>query len=292
MLRVGLFLLTNLAILLVVGVVLSLFGVGSYLEGTGLNYTSLFIFSAAFGFGGSFISLLLSRWLAKRSMRVKLITAPSSGKEKWLIETVERLCRQAGLPIPEIGIFPSEQVNAFATGSSKNKSLIAVSSGLLRQMSEGEAEAVVAHEVAHIANGDMITLTLIQGVVNTFVIFFARIIGHFVDRVIFRNEGGHGIGFFITSLVAQMVLGILASTIVFWFSRKREFYADAGSARLVGKEKMIAALERLQINHPEPLPDEMMAFGISGGERGKFSRLFMSHPPLGERIAALRSLQS
>ena len=292
MLRVGLFLLTNLAILLVVGVVLSLFGVGSYLEGTVLNYTSLFIFSAAFGFGGSFISLFLSRWLAKRSMRVKLITAPSSGKEKWLIETVERLCRQAGLPIPEIGIFPSEQVNAFATGSSKNKSLIAVSSGLLRQMSEGEAEAVVAHEVAHIANGDMITLTLIQGVVNTFVIFFARIIGHFVDRVIFRNEGGHGIGFFITSLVAQMVLGILASTIVFWFSRKREFYADAGSARLVGKEKMIAALERLQINHPEPLPDEMMAFGISGGERGKFSRLFMSHPPLGERIAALRSLQS
>ena len=292
MLRIALFLMTNLAIIVVAGITLSLLGVTTYFDAQGgLNLTNLLIFAAVFGFAGSFISLLLSRWMAKRTMGVRLIEKPASAKERWLVQTVERLCKQSDLPMPEVGIFPSPQINAFATGASKKSSLVAVSSGLLEQMSEGEAEAVVAHEVAHIANGDMITLTLIQGIVNTFVIFFARIIGHFVDRVVFRNEGGHGIGFFIATIVAEIILAVLASIIVMWFSRYREFHADAGSARLVGKEKMIAALERLKSMHPEPLSDEMLAFGISGGEVSKFSALFASHPPLEKRIEALRHLK-
>ncbi len=290
MLRIGLFLLVNIAVLLVASVALSVLGVGSYLEGTGLNYTSLLIFSAVFGFAGAFVSLFMSRWMAKRAMGVQLIESPSTQKEKWLYDTVTRLCQENKLPMPEVGIFPSPEINAFATGYSKKASLVAVSSGLLQNMTADEAEAVVAHEVAHIANGDMITMTLIQGVVNTFVIFLSRIVGHFVDRVIFKNEEGHGIGFFITSIVAQIVLGILASTITMWFSRHREFHADADSARMVGKEKMIAALKRLQQMHPQPLPDEMMAFGVSGGG-SRFGRLFMSHPPLEERIDSLKALK-
>ena len=290
MLRIGLFLLVNIAVLLVASVALSVLGVGSYLEGTGLNYTSLLIFSAVFGFAGAFVSLFMSRWMAKRAMGVQLIESPSSQKEKWLYDTVTRLCQENKLPMPEVGIFPSPEINAFATGYSQKASLVAVSSGLLQNMTADEAEAVVAHEVAHIANGDMITMTLIQGVVNTFVIFLSRIVGHFVDRVIFKNEEGHGIGFFITSIVAQIVLGILASTITMWFSRHREFHADADSARMVGKEKMIAALKRLQQMHPQPLPDEMMAFGVSGGG-SRFGRLFMSHPPLEERIDSLKALK-
>ena len=290
MLRIGLFLLVNIAVLLVASVALSVLGVGSYLEGTGLNYTSLLIFSAVFGFAGAFVSLFMSRWMAKRAMGVQLIESPSTQKEKWLYDTVTRLCQENKLPMPEVGIFPSPEINAFATGYSQKASLVAVSSGLLQNMTTDEAEAVVAHEVAHIANGDMITMTLIQGVVNTFVIFLSRIVGHFVDRVIFKNEEGHGIGFFITSIVAQIVLGILASTITMWFSRHREFHADADSARMVGKEKMIAALKRLQQMHPQPLPDEMMAFGVSGGG-SRFGRLFMSHPPLEERIDSLKALK-
>ena len=290
MLRIGLFLLVNIAVLLVASVALSVLGVGSYLEGTGLNYTSLLIFSAVFGFAGAFVSLFMSRWMAKRAMGVQLIESPSTQKEKWLYDTVTRLCQENKLPMPEVGIFPSPEINAFATGYSQKASLVAVSSGLLQNMTADEAEAVVAHEVAHIANGDMITMTLIQGVVNTFVIFLSRIVGHFVDRVIFKNEEGHRIGFFITSIVAQIVLGILASTITMWFSRHREFHADADSARMVGKEKMIAALKRLQQMHPQPLPDEMMAFGVSGGG-SRFGRLFMSHPPLEERIDSLKALK-
>ncbi len=290
MLRIGLFLLVNIAVLLVASVALSVLGVGSYLEGTGLNYTSLLIFSAVFGFAGAFVSLFMSRWMAKRAMGVQLIESPSTQKEKWLYDTVTRLCQENKLPMPEVGIFPSPEINAFATGYSQKASLVAVSSGLLQNMTADEAEAVVAHEVAHIANGDMITMTLIQGVVNTFVIFLSRIVGHFVDRVIFKNEEGHGVGFFITSIVAQIVLGILASTITMWFSRHREFHADADSARMVGKEKMIAALKRLQQMHPQPLPDEMMAFGVSGGG-SRFGRLFMSHPPLEERIDSLKALK-
>lgn len=292
MLRMMLFFGTNLAIMLVLSVSMRLLGVDSMLEqqGGGLNLTSLLIFSAAFGMGGSLISLALSKWMAKKSMGVKLIEIPTSTQELWLVSTIEMQANQAGIKIPEIGIFDSPQPNAFATGMNKNAALVAVSSGLLSNMTQDEVEAVLAHEISHVANGDMVTLTLIQGVVNTFVIFFSRIIGHLIDRLVFKVKRGHGPGFWIGTIVAQIVLSIFASMIVMWFSRRREFKADAGAAYLAGREKMIAALRRLQQgSNPEPLPDEMAAFGISGGRPTGFKRLFMSHPPLEERIAALEN---
>ncbi len=294
--RIGLFLLTNLAVIVVLMIVWfvisSVFGLGQtmdYQAGT-INLTSTLVLAAVFGFGGSLISLLMSKWIAKKSVGAKVIEKPSSEGERWLIETVQRQAREAGIGMPEVAIYDSPEINAFATGASRNKALVAVSTGLLSNMTRDEAEAVLGHEVGHIANGDMITLTLIQGVVNTFVIFFARIVGFFVDRMILKNEEGPGIGFFVTTIVAEIVFGILASTIVMWFSRQREFRADDAGARLAGREKMIAALERLKLNYDRPsdMPAQMQAFGIFG-RGGKFGRLFMSHPPLDERIAALRA---
>lgn len=290
--RILLFIGTNIAIILVLGVVLRLLGVDRLLEadGTGLDYGALLIFAAVFGMGGSFLSLAISKWMAKRAMGVRVIERPANARERWLMETVERQAGQAGVGMPEVGIYDSPQVNAFATGMSRNNALVAVSSGLLQTMTREEAEAVLAHEVMHVQNGDMITLALIQGVVNTFVIFFARVIGHFVDRVVFRNERGHGPAFWIVTIVAEIVLAVLASVIVMWFSRQREFRADAGAAELAGREKMIAALQRLGGQSPaDDLPDQMEAFGISGRiARGGLKRYFMSHPPIEARIEALR----
>ncbi|MFC1750332.1 protease HtpX [Pseudomonadota bacterium] len=290
--RIVLFLATNLAIIAVVSVVFSLLGFQGFLDeqGVGLNLEALLVFCALFGFGGSFISLALSKWMAKRSTGAQVIEQPSNESERWLVETVKRQAEQAGIGMPEVAIFNSPAPNAFATGASRNKALVAVSTGLLNNMSKDEIEAVLGHEVAHVANGDMITLTLIQGVVNTFVMFFARIIGHVVDRVILKNERGHGIGFYVATFVAELVLGFLASTIVMWFSRRREFRADEGGASLAGREKMISALERLKVaTGQEPLPDQLAAFGFGGGGvGGGIKKLFMSHPPLDERIEALR----
>ena len=294
MLRILLFLGTNIAIMLVLSISMSILGIDTALEqqGGGLNLTGLLIISAAFGMGGSLISLAMSKWLAKKSMGVQLIENPTNQQEQWLVSTVEMQAREAGIGMPEVGIFNSPQPNAFATGMSKNSSLVAVSTGLLNNMTQDEVEAVFGHEVSHVANGDMVTLTLIQGVVNTFVIFFSRIIGHLIDRVVFKIERGHGPGYWIGVIFVQMILSVLASTIVMWFSRRREFKADAGGAYLAGREKMISALRRLQqASNPEPLPDEMAAFGISGGKVGGFKKLFMSHPPLEERIAALENSQ-
>ncbi len=287
--RIALFLATNLAIILVLSVTMRLLGVEPYLTAQGLNLGSLLIFTAVMGFGGSLISLAISKWSAKKAMGVHVIETPRSSTEFWLIETVRKYAREAGIRMPEVGIYDSPDVNAFATGMSKNSSLIAVSTGLLQKMTREEAEAVLGHEVAHAANGDMVTLALIQGVVNTFVMFLSRVLGHFVDRVIFKNQEGHGPAFFVTLIVAELVLGILASMIVMWFSRQREFRADRGGASLAGRNNMIAALERLASQHPQPLPDKMAAFGIAGGLGGGLKRLFMTHPPLAERIAALRN---
>ncbi len=289
MLRIGLFLATNLAIVAVLSVSMRLLGIEPYLQANGLNYTSLLIFAAGFGMIGSFVSLAMSKFTAKKLMGVRVIETPSSDEERWLMLTVQRQAEQAGIGMPEVGIFETPQMNAFATGMKKNDALVAVSRGLLQGMSRDEAEAVLGHEVAHIANGDMVTMALIQGVVNTFVIFFARIIGNIVDRVIFKNEDGHGIGFFIATIVSEIVLGILASTIVMWFSRRREFVADAGGAELSSKENMIGALERLKAGTQEDLPDQLAAFGINGGKPSGIKALFMSHPPLEDRIEALRS---
>ena len=288
--RVVLFLATNLAIMIVLSITLRLLGVDSILDeqGGNLNMTSLMIFAAVFGMGGSFISLLMSKWVAKRSTGARVIEQPSNATEKWLVDTVRRQAEKAGIGMPEVAIFDSPSPNAFATGARRDASLVAVSTGLLNAMDKDEVEAVLAHEISHVANGDMITLALIQGVVNTFVIFFARVIGHFVDRVILKNERGHGIGFMVTTIVAELVLGILASTIVMWFSRQREFRADAGGASLAGRQKMISALERLKQGVTEPLPDRLAAFGIAGGVGDGLKKLFMSHPPLDERIEALR----
>ncbi len=289
--RVMLFVVTNLAIVLVLGIILSLFGVGRILDeqGIGLDLYNLLIFAAVFGFGGSLISLAISKWTAKRMTGAKVITSPASETEMWLVQTVTRQAKQAGIGMPEVAIYDAPDVNAFATGMRRNNALVAVSTGLLRSMDRDEAEAVLAHEVSHVANGDMITLALIQGVVNTFVIVASRVVGHFVDRVVFKTERGHGPAFYVTSILAQIVFGILASTIVFWFSRQREFRADAGSAGLAGREKMIAALEKLRRNVEQPhLPDQMAAFGISGNVSRGFKRFFMTHPPLEERIEALR----
>lgn len=289
--RTLLFLGTNLAIVLVLSITMRLLGVEPYLNANGLNLTSLLIFAAVMGFGGSFISLAISKWMAKKSMGVRVIDAPSSSSEFWLLETVRKYSQEAGIRMPEVGIFESPDVNAFATGMSKNSSLVAVSSGLLQQMTREEAEAVLGHEVAHIANGDMVTLALIQGVVNTFVMFLSRVIGYAVDKLVFKTERGTGPAFFVTMIIAEMVLGILASTIVMWFSRQREFRADRGGASLAGRQNMIAALQRLNSLHPAPLPEKMAAFGIAGGKASGLKKLFMTHPPLEERIAALQAAQ-
>ena len=289
--RVFLFLATNLAIIVVLSITLRLLGFERILDeqGTGLNMNSLLLFAAVFGFGGSLMSLAMSKWTAKRFTGAQVIEMPRNAQEHWLVTTVQRQAQQAGIGMPEVAIYHAPDVNAFATGMSKNDALVAVSTGLLNAMTEDEAEAVLAHEVSHIANGDMVTLALIQGVVNTFVIFLSRVIGHMVDRVIFKNEHGHGPAFWITAIVAELVLGILASIIVMWFSRQREFRADAGGASLAGRDKMIAALQRLQMSVNQPhLPDQLSAFGISGGISSGLKSLFMSHPPLEERIAALR----
>ena len=290
--RIALFLITNLAVLVVLSIVLSLLGVDSLLaeNGVDLDLQALLIFSAVIGMTGSFISLAMSKWSAKRMTGAKVITQAENKTQQWLLSTVERQSSQAGIKTPEVAIYQSPDVNAFATGMSRNNALVAVSSGLIESMKMDEAEAVLAHEVSHVANGDMVTLALIQGVVNTFVIFASRVVGHIVDRVILKNERGHGIGFFISSMIAQVVFGILASTIVMYFSRQREFKADAGAAELAGSEKMVAALQRLQaIHQPSKLPEQMAAFGINGGMADGFKKLFMSHPPIEERIAALRS---
>lgn len=292
--RIGLFLLTNLAILVVLGVVLfilqAVFGVRTLDEaGVGLDYAGLLIIAAVIGFGGSFISLAMSKFIAKRMTGARVIEVPRSEAEQWLVDTVRRFARQEGIGMPEVAIYDAPDMNAFATGARRNNSLVAVSTGLLQSMTRDEAEAVIGHEIAHISNGDMVTLTLIQGVVNTFVVFFSRIIGHFVDRVVFKTEQGHGPAYFITSIFAQIVLGILASVIVMWFSRQREYRADAGGAKLAGRDKMIAALERLKRSvDQEHLPDQLEAFGINGNRGGGMKEWFMSHPPLDDRIAALK----
>ena len=287
--RILLFLGTNLAIVFVLSITMRLLGVEPYLTAQGLNLGSLLIFAAVMGFGGSLISLAISKWTAKKAMGVHVIETPANSTEFWLVDTIRKYSEQAGIKMPEVGIYDSPDVNAFATGMSKNSSLIAVSTGLLQQMTRQEAEAVLGHEVAHAANGDMVTLALIQGVVNTFVMFLSRVIGNIVDRVVFKNENGHGPAFFVTMIIAELVLGILASIIVMYFSRQREFRADVGGASLAGRQNMIAALERLNSLHPQPLPDKMAAFGIAGGMGGGLKRLFMTHPPLEERIAALRA---
>ena len=288
--RILLFLATNIAVLAVLSVSMRLLGIDQYLASTGQDMGGLLVFAAILGFGGSLISLAMSKFIAKRSTGARVITEPANAQEAWLVATVRRLATQAGIGMPEVAIFDSPEVNAFATGARRDSALVAVSTGLLRQMKQNEVEAVLGHEIAHVANGDMVTLTLIQGVVNTFVIFLSRIIGRFVDQVIFKSERGHGPGFFITVMVAQLVLGVLASIIVAWFSRQREFRADAGGAKLAGRQNMVAALEGLQRAHePAALPDGLQALGISGSP-GRFGRLFMTHPPLPERIAALSAM--
>ena len=292
--RIVLYLATNLAIVVVLSVTLQLLGVDRMLaaQGTGIDFNALLILAAVMGFGGSFISLLISKWSAKMMTGAQVIEVPSSLAERWLVDTVKRQAQKAGIGMPEVAIYDAPEINAFATGWNKDSALVAVSSGLLNQMSQEEAEAVLGHEVSHVANGDMVTLALIQGVVNTFVIFLSRIIGHLVDRVVFRVERGYGPAFYVTMIVSELVLGILASIIVMWFSRYREFRADAGGAALAGRNKMIAALERLKLNHEQTqLPNQMKAFGISGSVGGGLAWLFMSHPPLDERIAALRAVE-
>ena len=287
--RILLFLLTNIAIMVILSITLRILGVDSLLmqNGSDLNINALVIFSGVFGFGGAFISLAISKWMAKRMTGAKVITSPSNNIEKWLIETVKKQSKAVGIKIPEVAIFPSNQMNAFATGASKNNALVAVSQGLLDNMTQGEIEAVVGHEMSHVANGDMVTLTLIQGVVNTFVIFFSRVIGHIVDRVILKNQRGYGIGYFVTTIFAQIVLSILASIIVMYFSRKREYIADTGGADLAGHQNMINALKRLGQREPEALPEQLAAFGIGEKPKSNRSQLWSSHPPLEDRIEAL-----
>jgi heat shock protein HtpX len=286
--RVALFLVTNLAIIVVLGVVLNLLGVDSLLDkqGVDMNIQAMLVFSAVVGFVGSFISLAMSKWSAKRMTGAQVITTPRNEMESWLLSTVQRMARTAHIGTPEVAIYDSPEPNAFATGMNKNNALVAVSSGLLRNMQRNEVEAVIGHEISHVANGDMVTLALIQGVVNTFVIFLSRVIGHVVDRTVFRTERGYGPGYFVVSLIAQIALGILASMVVAWFSRQREFRADKGGAYLSGKQNMISALERLGQSN---LPDQVEAMGIAGKETRGITHLFMTHPPLSARIEALRN---
>ncbi|HEY5717612.1 MAG TPA: protease HtpX [Motiliproteus sp.] len=287
-----LFLATNLAVILVASLTLSLLGVGSMLQANGvdLDLGNLLVICGVFGMAGSLVSLFISKWMAKRSTGTQIIDQPRNADEQWLVDTVAELAQQAGIGMPEVGIFPAQQSNAFATGWNKNDALVAVSSGLLQRFRKEEVRAVLAHEIGHVANGDMVTLALIQGVVNAFVMFFARIIGHTVDRVILKNEEGHGIGFYITTIFAEIILGILASIIVAWFSRRREYRADAMGAQLASSAAMIGALQRLKAEQemPSQLPDSMMAFGISGGLGRGLMALLASHPPLDDRIDALR----
>jgi heat shock protein HtpX len=290
--RIFLYLVTNLAILLVLSIMLRLLGIDRILDeqGVGLDLGNLLVFAAVIGFGGSFISLAMSKWSAKMMVGARVIEVPANTTERWLVDTVQRQAHSAGIGMPEVAVYDAPEINAFATGWNKDNALVAVSTGLLQNMSKDEAEAVLGHEVAHVANGDMVTLALIQGVVNTFVIVLSRVIGYVVDRVVFKVERGHGPAFWITTIIAQIVLGILATVVVLWFSRQREFRADAGGAQLAGREKMIAALERLKRNYGQSqLPDQVKAFGISGYTGHGLRRLFMSHPPLEERIAALRN---
>lgn len=291
MMRLFLFLATNVAIMIVVTLIFSIFGIQGTLDaqGVNLNLQSLLVVSAVIGMSGSIVSLMMSKWSAKQAMGVYVIDQPGNETERWLLDTVSRQARQAGIGMPEVGIFEADAPNAFATGMSRDNALVAVSTGLLQAMNEDEVEAVIGHELTHVANGDMVTMALMQGVVNTFVFFFASIIGHIVDRAVFKTERGNGPAYYITQMAAQIALGILASMLVMWFSRRREFRADAGGAKLAGRNKMIAALQALQRAHDEPaLPAQLAAFGINGGG---VTRLFMSHPPLEERIAALRDSQ-
>jgi heat shock protein HtpX len=289
--RIGLFLLTNIAVIAIAMITMNLLGVGSYMEGTSLNLGNLFAFAAIFGFAGSFVSLAMSKWMAKMSTGAKVIEQPRNADEQWLVDTVTQQAAKAGIKTPEVAIYDSPEPNAFATGMTKNSSLVAVSTGLMRNMRQNEVEAVLGHEIAHVANGDMVTMALLQGVLNTFVIFFAKIVAWVVDRVVLKNENsGHSMVFIIVDIVAQILFGILASMIAMWFSRKREFHADNGGAYLAGKENMIAALRRLQTMTPGQLPDQMAAFGISG-KKSSFSDLFSSHPPLEDRIAFLEATQ-
>jgi heat shock protein HtpX len=288
--RIFLFIVTNLAILVVLSIVARVLGVDQYLYARGGSLNGLLVVAAVFGFGGSLISLAISKWMAKNAMGVQVITQPRNATESWLINAVAAHARNAGIGMPEVGVFESPDPNAFATGASRNNALVAVSTGLLQRMNEREVDAVLGHEISHIANGDMVTLALIQGVVNTFVIFLSRIIGNIVDRSVFRSEDGRGPAYFISVIISEIVLGILASLIVLAFSRWREFRADRGGAKLAGKNNMISALEALKSSH-EPLPQQFAAFGIADGKVARgFARLWMSHPPLDERIAALQAL--
>ncbi len=294
MLRIGLFLLTNIAVIAVASISLSLLGVGSYLQSNGvdLDLTNLLVFCAIFGFAGSFVSLFLSKTLAKMGTRTRLIDQPRTAEEQWLVHTVTALAKEAKIGMPEVGIFPAPESNAFATGWNRNSALVAVSEGLLQRFHKDEVRAVLAHEIGHVANGDMVTLALIQGVVNTFVMFFARVIGHTVDRVVFKTERGHGIGFYLVTFVSEMVLAVLASIIVMKFSRDREYRADAAGASLAGTPAMIGALRRLKAESEarlqSSLPDSMYAFGISSGFKQNMAKLSSSHPPLDDRIRALQ----
>lgn len=290
--RIFFFIITNIAILLVLSIFLSLLGFTGILQSNGvdLDYDSLMLFSLVFGMGGSFISLYMSKWMAKSLAGVKVIKSPNNQFESWYVQIVERQSETLGIRVPEIGIFNSPSPNAFATGSSKNNSLVALSTGLIESMNKDEIEAVIGHEMSHVANGDMVTLSLIQGIINAFVIFFSRVIGHFVDRVILKNERGYGIGYFFTVIFAQVILGILASTIVCWFSRRREFRADFGGAQLTSKEAMISSLRTLEKMSAAKLPDQMLAFGISNqGNSQTLRKLFSTHPPIRERILALEN---
>ena len=290
--RILLFLATNLAVLVLVSVIFNLLGLEGILtnNGVALNLSSLLVFCGLFGMSGSLISLLISKFMAKRGTGTRIIESPQNKDEEWLLTTVASLANNTGIGMPEVGVFPSDSANAFATGWNRNNALVAVSTGLLRRFDEREVRAVLAHEIGHVANGDMITLSLIQGVVNTFVMFFARIIGHTVDRVVFKTERGYGIGYYLVTIIAEIVLGILASMIVMWFSRYREYRADAAGAQLAGSAGMIAALQRLKAEQglPEDLPGELTAFGIRPGKAGNLAALLRSHPPLDDRILALQ----
>ena len=291
MMRILLFLATNVAIMVAISIIFNILGLKSTLDaqGVNLNLDALLVMSAIIGMTGSVISLFISKWSAKNAMGVHVIDRPQNQTEHWLVTTVERLARQAGIGMPEVGIFQAPEANAFATGANRNSALVAVSTGLLQNMNADEVEAVIGHEISHVANGDMVTMALMQGVVNTFVYFFASIIGHIVDRTVFKTERGYGPAYYITQMVAQIALSILASMLVMWFSRYREFRADAGGAQLAGRQKMISALRALQRSHEQPeLPGELAAFGINGGG---VQRLFMSHPPLEERIKALQQMR-
>lgn len=292
--RIGLFLATNFAVIVIASITLNLLGVGSYLDqsGSGLNLTSLLIFCAVFGFSGSLFSLFISKWMAKKFTGTRIISQPRTPDEKWLLDTVRELAQKAKIGMPEVGIFPAQQSNAFATGWNKDAALVAVSEGLLHRFSKPEVRAVLAHEVGHVANGDMITLALIQGVVNTFVMFFARVIGHAFDRIVLKTERGHGIGFYVVTFIAEIVLAFLANMIVAWFSRYREYRADAAGASLADRQSMISALQRLKAETeakvPNQMPDTLTAFGISSGFSSKMMAAFATHPPLEDRIRALQ----